>query len=110
MTDADCANTQNKYCVSCARFQGVGLVASTSSLVRPEVVVRPDFAKAADLGVSSAAIAETLRIATAGDYDQDIAKLNLPNGRFPSSSNCATRHARTSSCCRASMCRVRAGR
>ena len=28
-------------------------------------------------GVTSAAIAETLRIATAGDYDQGLAKLNL---------------------------------
>ena len=61
----------------------VGLVTSSSSLVRPEVVVRPDFAKAGDLGVSSVAIAETLRIATAGDYDQDIAKLNLSERQIP---------------------------
>jgi hypothetical protein len=48
-----------------------------ASLVRPELVVRPDFRGAADLGVTSAAIADTLRIATAGDYDQSLAKLNL---------------------------------
>jgi multidrug efflux pump subunit AcrB len=35
----------------------------------PRGGVRPDFARAADLGVTSAAIAETLRIATVGDYD-----------------------------------------
>ena len=43
---------------------GIGNVTSTSSLVRPELIVRPDFARAADLGVTSAAIADTLRIAT----------------------------------------------
>ncbi len=58
---------------------GVGNVVSNSSVLRPEVVVRPDFARAADLGVTSSAIADTLRVATAGDYDQALAKLNLPD-------------------------------
>jgi multidrug efflux pump subunit AcrB len=63
---------------------GIGNVTSSSSLVRPELVVRPDAARAADLGVTSAAIADTLRIATAGDYDQALAKLNLASARCPS--------------------------
>jgi multidrug efflux pump subunit AcrB len=62
---------------------GIGGVTSTSSLVRPELIVRPDFARAADLGVTSAAIAETLRIATAGDYDQALPKLNLSQRQVP---------------------------
>jgi multidrug efflux pump subunit AcrB len=62
---------------------GIGNVTSTSSLVRPELVVRPDFARAADLGVTSAAIADTLRIATSGDYDQGLAKLNLAQRQVP---------------------------
>jgi len=62
---------------------GIGGVTSTSSLVRPELIVRPDFARAADLGVTSAAIAETLRIATAGDYEQGLAKLNLSQRQVP---------------------------
>ncbi|MGD6433519.1 efflux RND transporter permease subunit, partial [Xanthomonas citri pv. citri] len=57
---------------------GVGNIGSSASLVRPEIVVRPDFARAADLGVTSSAIAETLRVATVGDYDQNLPKLNLP--------------------------------
>ena len=56
---------------------GIGAVTSTASLVRPELIVRPDSARAADLGVTSSAIADTLRIATNGDYDQGLAKLNL---------------------------------
>ena len=62
---------------------GIGAVTSTLSLVRPEVVVRPDFARAADLGVTSAAIADTLRIALSGDYDQALAKLNLSQRQVP---------------------------
>ena len=62
---------------------GIGAVTSTASLVRPELVVTPDFARMADLGVTSAAIADTLRIATAGDYDQSLAKLNLAQRQVP---------------------------
>jgi multidrug efflux pump subunit AcrB len=62
---------------------GIGNVTTTASLVRPELVIRPDFAHAADLGVNSAAIADTLRIATSGDYDQSLAKLNLAERQVP---------------------------
>ncbi|RYF37592.1 MAG: efflux RND transporter permease subunit, partial [Comamonadaceae bacterium] len=62
---------------------GLGSVASTASLIRPEIAVRPDFARAADLGVTSAAIGETLRIATAGDYDISLPKLNLSQRQVP---------------------------
>ena len=62
---------------------GIGNVTSTSSLVRPELIVRPDSARAADLGVTAAAIADTLRIATSGDYDQGLAKLNLSQRQVP---------------------------
>ncbi len=62
---------------------GIGNVTSSASLSRPELVVRPDFARAADLGVTATAIAETLRIATAGDYSQSVAKLNLSSRQVP---------------------------
>jgi multidrug efflux pump subunit AcrB len=62
---------------------GLGQIASTASLIRPEIAVRPDFARAADQGVTSAAIGETLRIATAGDYDVALAKLNLSQRQIP---------------------------
>lgn len=62
---------------------GIGAVTSSASLVRPELVIRPDPARAADLGVTSAAIADTLRVATAGDYDQALAKLNLAQRQVP---------------------------
>ena len=62
---------------------GVGNVTSSSSLVRPELEIRPDFARAADLGVTTEAIADALRVATAGDYDQSLSKLNLSQRQVP---------------------------
>ncbi|MFT4175009.1 MAG: efflux RND transporter permease subunit, partial [Rhodocyclaceae bacterium] len=62
---------------------GIGNVTSLASLVRPEIVVRPDFAKAADLGVTSTVIADTLRVATMGDYDNNLPKLNLAERQVP---------------------------
>jgi multidrug efflux pump subunit AcrB len=62
---------------------GLGSVASSAALVRPEIAVRTDFERAADLGVTTAAIAETLRIATLGDYDWSLPKLNLAQRQVP---------------------------
>ncbi len=62
---------------------GLGSISSTASLLRPEVVIVPNSARAADLGVSTADIAEAARIATAGDYRQRLAKLNLPERQVP---------------------------
>ncbi|MCX7274908.1 MAG: efflux RND transporter permease subunit, partial [Burkholderiales bacterium] len=62
---------------------GIGNVSSSASLVRPEIIVRPDFARAADLGVTASGIAETVRVATAGDYDLGLPKLNLSERQVP---------------------------
>ncbi|TXF98151.1 efflux RND transporter permease subunit [Massilia arenae] len=62
---------------------GIGNVSSSASLVRPEIIVRPDFARAADLGVTAASIGETVRVATAGDYEQSLAKMNLDERQVP---------------------------
>ncbi|WP_297722222.1 efflux RND transporter permease subunit [Limnohabitans sp. Rim8] len=64
-------------------INGLGSIASTASLVRPEISVRLDFAKAADQGVTSAAISDTLRVATLGDYDAQLPKLNLSQRQVP---------------------------
>ncbi|WP_348944036.1 efflux RND transporter permease subunit [Chitinibacter sp. FCG-7] len=64
-------------------LQGVGAITSSASLVRPEVIIRPDMGKAADLGVTGLAIANTIRVATVGDFDTALAKLNLPERQVP---------------------------
>jgi multidrug efflux pump subunit AcrB len=62
---------------------GVGSIQSTAALVRTEISVTPDLARAAEMGVTSSAIAETLRIATVGDYDNALPKMNLPQRQVP---------------------------
>jgi multidrug efflux pump subunit AcrB len=61
----------------------IGNVSSSASLLREELVVRPDAVRAADLGVSTAAIAETLRVATAGDFEPALAKMNFSQRQVP---------------------------
>jgi multidrug efflux pump subunit AcrB len=57
----------------------LGGITSTASLERPEIHILPDAARAAEQGVTTQAIGETVRIATSGDFDQALAKLNLEN-------------------------------
>ncbi|MDD1623026.1 MAG: efflux RND transporter permease subunit [Methylococcaceae bacterium] len=54
-------------------------ITSTASLERPEIQIRPDWQRAAELGVTAELIGETVRIATSGDFDAQLAKLNLDN-------------------------------
>lgn len=58
---------------------GLANITSTASLERPEIVVRPDAQLAAEQGVATSAIGETVRIATNGDFDTQMAKLNFDN-------------------------------
>ena len=61
----------------------IGSVSTTAALLRPEIVIRPDPARAADLGVSTVDIADAARIATSGDIRQRLAKLNLAERQVP---------------------------
>jgi multidrug efflux pump subunit AcrB len=56
---------------------GVGNPAAASSLRRPEVMVKPDLVRAADLGVTVSDIATTVRVATIGDASAQLPKLHL---------------------------------
>jgi len=51
--------------------------------VAPEVVIRPKPDEAARLGVSTEAIAQAARVATVGDIDANVAKLNEGERRIP---------------------------
>ena len=56
---------------------GLSNISTTASLERPEIIVRPDFRRAAERGITSAAIGEVVRVATSGDFDAQVARLNL---------------------------------
>ncbi|QXZ80370.1 efflux RND transporter permease subunit [Rhizobium sp. L51/94] len=64
-------------------LKGIGAVTSSASLQAPEIQIRPDFAKAAALGITSETIAEAVRVSTNGDYSNALAKLNLPQRQIP---------------------------
>jgi HAE1 family hydrophobic/amphiphilic exporter-1 len=49
----------------------------------PELIIRPRAAEAARLNISSAAIAQAIRIATIGDIDANVAKFSAGTQRLP---------------------------
>src|SRR3954447_23186965 len=52
-------------------------------LATPEIVIKPRFDLAADLGVTTAALSQTIRIATLGDIEQNSAKFSLSDRQVP---------------------------
>ena len=50
---------------------------------RPEIIVNPRLDLAADLGVTTASLSQTIRIATLGDIDQNAAKFSLSDRQIP---------------------------
>jgi multidrug efflux pump subunit AcrB len=52
-------------------------------LQRPEIIVKPRTDLAASLGVTTAALSQTVRIATIGDIDQNSAKFSLSDRQVP---------------------------
>ncbi|APW39620.1 RND transporter [Rhodoferax koreense] len=77
--DADTLNkAANQAEQQLRSLNNVGTVTSSAALQRPEVQVRPDYARAAALGVTSEALADAVRLATYGDYSTALPKLNLP--------------------------------
>ncbi|MBD1913357.1 MULTISPECIES: efflux RND transporter permease subunit [unclassified Leptolyngbya] len=62
---------------------GLVEVVSTASLVKPELLIRPDPVRAADQGVTVQEIAGTAYLATLGGTEASLAKFNLPDRQIP---------------------------
>lgn len=60
-----------------------GSVTSDRSLPRQELSIIPDRITMADQGATTQGIADTLRVATLGDYEQRLSKLNLDTRQVP---------------------------
>ena len=63
-------------------LRGLGTLSnikSTASLERQEILIRPDLQRAAERGVTTEDIGETVRVATRGDFDAQVGRLNLDN-------------------------------
>ncbi len=52
-------------------------------LRKPEITIKPRFDLAAQMGVTTAALSQTIRIATLGDLDQNSAKFSLSDRQIP---------------------------
>jgi multidrug efflux pump subunit AcrB len=55
----------------------------SADLQRPELIIRPRSDLASQLGVSTVALSQTIRIATLGDIDQNSAKFSLSDRQIP---------------------------
>jgi multidrug efflux pump subunit AcrB len=58
---------------------GLSNVKSSASLERAEIVIRPDTARAAERGVATEDIGDSVRVATGGDFDSQVGRLNFDN-------------------------------
>ncbi|MEL6494832.1 MAG: efflux RND transporter permease subunit [Cyanobacteria bacterium J06623_7] len=65
------------------QIPGLVDVTTSTSLVKPEVIIQPDPQRAADLGVSVQAIANTASLASIGNNEFNLAKFNLPDRQIP---------------------------
>ncbi|MEL7353986.1 MAG: efflux RND transporter permease subunit [Cyanobacteria bacterium P01_A01_bin.116] len=65
------------------QIPGLVEVSSTAALVQPEILIRPDPSRAADLGVSVSNIARTASLATLGDADANLADFDAGDRLIP---------------------------
>lgn len=55
----------------------------SADIPRPEIIIRPRTELLADLGVSTIALSQTIRIATMGEIEQNAAKFSLSDRQIP---------------------------
>ncbi len=77
------AATANKIAAEMQRLPELRAPRVQGDLVRPEIVIRPRLDLAADLGVTTTALGQTIRLATLGDIDQNSAKFSLNDRQVP---------------------------
>ncbi|WP_119390751.1 efflux RND transporter permease subunit [Taklimakanibacter lacteus] len=58
---------------------GLSNISSSASLERGEIVIRADTVKAAERGIATEEIGNSMRVATVGDFDGVVGRLNLDN-------------------------------
>lgn len=61
----------------------IGNVNSDYDTTRPEIFIKPKFNKSAELGVTPENIGQVIRVATMGDYSNNLAKLDLDSRQIP---------------------------
>lgn len=75
--------TANKIAEEMSTLPQLRAPRAMGDLVRPEITIKPRFDLAADLGVTTTALSQTIRIATLGDIAQNSAKFSLADRQVP---------------------------
>ncbi len=75
--------TANNLEQEISAIPGMVDVTTSASLVKPEIIIQPDPQRAADLGVSVQAIANTASLASIGNSEFNLAKFNLSDRQIP---------------------------
>jgi multidrug efflux pump subunit AcrB len=73
----------NRIAKDMATVPGLRAPRVGSNLAQPEITIKPRFDLAADLGVTTAALSQTIRIATLGEIEQNSAKFSLSDRQVP---------------------------
>jgi multidrug efflux pump subunit AcrB len=73
----------NRIAKEMGTVQGLRAPRVGSNLAQPEITIKPRFDLAADLGVTTAALSQTIRIATLGEIEQNSAKFSLSDRQVP---------------------------
>ncbi|RLQ87304.1 efflux RND transporter permease subunit [Notoacmeibacter ruber] len=58
-------------------------VTSNAALDRPEIIIEPRQDRLAELNISTSTLSEVLRVATIGDFDQNLAKFTIEDRQIP---------------------------
>jgi multidrug efflux pump subunit AcrB len=77
------SRTANKIADEMAAIPGLRSPRVQGDLTRPEVIIQPRLDLAADLGVTTSALGQTIRLATIGDIDQNSARFSLADRQVP---------------------------
>ncbi len=75
--------TANRLVAEMAGIHEIRAPRVAGDMNRPEIVIKPRFDLAASLGVTTAALSQTIRVATIGDIDQNSAKFSLSDRQIP---------------------------
>ena len=77
------SETANKVVEEMKALDAVVAPRITADIPRPEIIIRPRTELLADLGVSTIALSQTIRIATLGEIEQNSAKFSLADRQVP---------------------------
>ncbi|MBU6207099.1 MAG: efflux RND transporter permease subunit, partial [Alphaproteobacteria bacterium] len=76
-------DTANRLVDQMAKIRELRAPRIDGDLLRPEIIVHPHFDVAAQLGITTEALSNAIRIATQGEIDQEAAKFSLADRQIP---------------------------